>query len=107
MLPSPRSVSSWGPSPAKSVLNSVYAQAVVARVILLPANSVNHRLPSDAPMIPCGFEAAVGIAGHSVSTPAGVALETVLPGNAVNHMLPSDPAAIHCCRLAANGIENW
>src|ERR1035437_6095200 len=106
-LPSPRSVSSCGPSVAKSVVNSVYAQLVVTRVILLAANSVNQRLPPEAPTIPRGSDATVGIAGHSVTTPAGVIFATVLPGFSVNHMLPSLPAAIHCGRLAATGIENW
>src|SRR6202049_3581166 len=83
-LPSPRSLSSCGPSVANKVLNSVYQQPVVTRVILLSAISVNNRLPSDAPMIPRGSEATVGMAGHSVTTPAGVIFATVLPGCSVN-----------------------
>src|ERR1700676_5515766 len=115
MLPSPRSTNPNGLSGgggAKSVLNSVNVPVVVTFAILLVPgggvveNSVNHRLPSDAPMIICGCAFAVGTV-NSVTTPAGVIRATLPPGFSVNHMLPSLPAAIHCGLLAATGIENW
>src|ERR1700674_856551 len=93
-FPSPRSTNSWGPSDANRVLNSVNAPAVVTLAILLPLNSVIHKLPSAAPTIPRGSDDAVGTV-NSVTTPAGVMRATALPGDSVNHMLPSAPAAIH------------
>src|SRR3954470_13869047 len=55
--------------------NSVTKPAGVIRPILLPENSVNHRLPSGPARILTGALLGVGIA-YSVTLPAGVILPT-------------------------------
>ena len=67
-------------------------------------NSVNHKFPSLAPTIICGWPLAVGTA-NSVTTPAGVMRATAPPGLSVNHMLPSEPCAIHWGLFVETGIE--
>ena len=76
--------------------------AVVIRPILLPANSVNHRLPSGAATMPWGSLPLVGTGNSAVTTPAVVIRAILFIAGLENHRLPSGPAAMpraRCLRL--------
>ena len=72
---------------------SLKVPPVVIRPILLPAFSVNQRLPSGPAVICCGALAAVGMT-YSVTTPLVVIWPMVLPLASVNQRLPLGPAVI-------------
>lgn len=67
--------------------------AAVQRPILLPAPSVNQRLPSGPTVMPHGVLAAVGI-GYRVSVPEVVILSTVFPAFSTNQRVSSGPRVI-------------
>ena len=67
--------------------------AVVILPMLLPAYSVNHRLPSGPPVMLNGLLPAVG-AENSVITPAVVILPILFAVCLQNHRLPSGPLVI-------------
>src|SRR6516165_6739359 len=73
------------------------------RPTLLPASSVNQRLPSTPAAMPKGMLLWVGM-GYSVTAPAGVTRPTLLPANSVNQRLPSGPAVIPSGWLLGVGI---
>src|SRR5205809_52725 len=76
----------------------------VMRPILLPACSVNQRLPSGPAAIPIGLLAVE--TENSVNVPLGLMRPILLPSNSVNQRLPSGPAAIPIGPLWAVGTEN-
>src|SRR5580765_2213507 len=78
---------------------------VVIRPILLPALSVNHRLPSGPDVMSKGADAAVGTR-NSVMTPPVVMRPILLPDSSVNQRFPSVAAAMPSGSLPAVGTGN-
>ena len=62
--------------------------------ILLPASSVNQRLPSEPAVIPSGSEPAVGIVNSVMTWVVGLIIPILPVRISVNQRLPSGPAAI-------------
>src|SRR6266851_3649859 len=80
---------------------------VILPMLLVPACSVNHTLPSCPVAMPFGRPLAVGIR-NSVILPEGVTLAMLLPTLAysANHMLPSGPEVIPSGMELAVGMGN-
>lgn len=80
--------------------NSVIAPVGVTRPILLPANSVNQRLPSAPVVITRGSALRVGRV-HSLTPPEGVIRPTLLALISANQTFPSGPELSPCGQAAA------
>ena len=87
-------------TPGVGTGNSVIAPAGVMRPIL-PARSVNQRLPSGPTVMPSGVAFAVGIGNSATSVPVVVTLPILLPLYSVNQRLPSGPTARPLMPLAS------